>query len=145
RLHKNGLLIANIFRNALQIFDGKRQIFCKRAVMADDPKDGPSRTMRFETALAKTANWAIAERRARNIDLARHPRADPRALHPFGDSRDFNDLSHKLMSGSSAKPVIAAKNLDIRIANASQAYSNQCPSGGHARQGNYVSDKLSIL
>jgi hypothetical protein len=101
----------------MQIFQRQRQVLGERPVMRHNPEHGPSQTMRFQSALAKLADWFETVRRARNVNLPAN--AVPHPLLPFTgrNTRNLSDFANEFMSRRPLEIMVPAQNLHVRVAN----------------------------
>src|SRR5262249_24368790 len=112
----------------MQIFEGKRKIFRKSAVMAEDAQYGAVLTMRLQATFAKSADWPKAESCAGDIDFPCYAFSDPRAFHRCRNTSDFHNFTDKFVTRRAAKAVIAAKNFDIGVANPCETDFDERPT-----------------
>ena len=59
RFDEHGLLIGDVLRNEVQVFQRQSQVFGECAVMSRDAEHGPPRAMRFQSAAAEIANSPV--------------------------------------------------------------------------------------
>ena len=95
--------------------------------MRHDAKHRSPGTMRFQSAPAKIAYWAITVSRAGDIDLANDAAAHPASPLMRGNAANLRDLTDKFMPQRAAKIMIAAQNLNVGIANPSQPHADKRP------------------
>src|SRR5713226_2104586 len=134
RFDEDGLLIRDVFRNCVQVYQRQSQIFCKRPIVVHDPKDCPARAMRFQSTAAESADWFEAIARARDIDFPADFAAKPLLLYGCRNASYLLDLADKLMARRAAEFVVAAKNFHIGVADTRQPHANQRPPGPQLRQ-----------
>ena len=131
RLGEDGGFIGNVRGDAVQVHDGQREVFGKRAVMADDSKDAAARAVRRNSAAAIAARVAEAKAGARKL-ISPTTRRPIQAL--ILCARDANDFAHEFVAERAVKIVIAAQNFDVGVADSRQAHTDQGPAGPQSRQ-----------
>src|SRR5215471_10797073 len=131
---KDGLFVAHLLRHAVQVFKRQGKVLRKCSIVAKNSQYRAPRTMRLQATLAKVAYGTIAKRRAGNIDLAGDARSDPRSFLRRCNSCDVSDFSNKLMTRSSPKTVVPAKDFDVGIADARKAHFDQRPTLPQSRR-----------
>src|SRR5262249_35799609 len=124
--------VRHTFRHGMQIFERQSEVLRKSTVMIHDAEHLAASAVADESPPAKLAKSIKAQSAATDIDLANHPLAQPAFL--LGKrSRHLCDFTDKLVARRAEKVVIAAQNLDIRVANAGQANADERPAGTQSR------------
>ena len=127
RFDEYGVLIGDGTGDEMKIFERQSEIFGKRAVVIHDAEDGAERAMSFEAATAEGADGAIVVRGAGNVDFAGDAFAEPFDFFFCGDTVNGGDFADKFVAGDSAKGVIAAKNLNVGVADAGETNAHERP------------------
>src|SRR4029077_19309264 len=90
--------------------------------------------MHLESASARNTDRTITISRTSHIDLAYDATTDPASSLPRRNTPNFHHFATKFVPRGAAKIVIAAKNLDIGIANPRQPHAHQRPPRPQFRQ-----------
>src|ERR1700739_3110738 len=98
-----------------------------------------------KSALVINAHWAITVRRTSHIDLAHNTLANPASLLPRGNPAHLHNLANKFVPRRAHKIVVAAKNLDIGVADSGQAHTNERPPRPQLRQGLFFCYELLFV
>jgi len=114
----------------MQIYDGQREVFGERAVVAEDSQDAPPFTVRRDSPVAIAAWLAEAETGARHINFADDAPADP-ALILRARYTDY--IAHKFMAERALKIVITAQDFDVSVADSREANANEGPATPKSR------------
>jgi hypothetical protein len=108
----------------VEIFERQSKIFGERSIVVHDAENLTAGTVPGETTFAVDAGGAKAQGVTGDIDFAGD--AFPQPAFPFArpDACNVLHLSHEFMSRRAAKIVVAAKNFDIGVADASEMDAN---------------------
>src|SRR6201988_5291037 len=101
--------------------------------------------MRFEPAAAKDALGSIPVSRTTYVDFTHDTAANPASPLLRGNPTNLHYFAHKFVSRRATKIMIAAKNLDIGVADSGKAYTNKRPPRPQVRQGLFFCYELLFV
>ena len=125
RLGENSCLVRNVIGHAMQVHNGKREIFGERAIVTNNSQHAPPCALRRYFAAAKPAWLAEPEPGTRQINFTGDPSPDPFAILWAPDAYH---LAHEFVTERSVKIVISAQNFHIGVADSREANADQGPS-----------------
>ena len=133
RLRKDGALIPHGARDLAEILFGQREELGEGAGMLDDPEDTSMGAVTLQTSTTPVA-FLTSE-----IDFS-----DDALPDPFGGVRLY-DIGDEFVSRASAKPVIAALQLQVGVADSRQSQAQQCITLGPFRLGRFPNFNIPAL
>jgi hypothetical protein len=119
----------------VEIFERQGKEFREGAVVSDDSENFAAGAMRFQSAATKFAHAVEAEGGAGDIDFAGDAASEPAFLFMASRGTYIYYFADEFVAGRSAKIVVAAKDFEVRVADAGEAHADESPAAAERGQG----------